>query len=53
MLVFDENLPASQRQLLHDWRIGFRVGGVEVALAGAKDQGLIPVLQPIGGAKVF
>ncbi len=31
MLVLDENLPASQQQLLRKWRIHFRMVGVEVA----------------------
>jgi hypothetical protein len=39
-----ENLPAIQRQLLRDWRIRFRVVGVGVAIAGTRDENLIPVL---------
>jgi len=42
MLVLDENLPAIQRQLLRDWRIRFRVVGVDVAIAGTRDENLIP-----------
>ena len=44
MLVVDENLPARQRQLLRDWRIRFRVIGVDVAAWGTKDEHLLPVL---------
>jgi hypothetical protein len=44
MLVLDENLPARQRQLLRDWRIRFRVIGVDVAAWGTKDGHLLPVL---------
>jgi hypothetical protein len=44
MLVLDENLPASQRRLLRNWRIRFRAVGVDVAASGAKDENLIPVL---------
>ncbi len=44
MLVLDENLPASQRQLLRKWRIRFRSIGVDVAARGAADEVLITVL---------
>jgi hypothetical protein len=44
MLVLDENLPASQRQLLHSWRIHFRVIGVDIADAGTTDENVVPVL---------
>ena len=44
MLVLDENLPAGQRQLLHKWRIRFRVVGIDVAAWGDDDENLIPVL---------
>jgi hypothetical protein len=44
MLVLDENLPASQRRLLRNWRIRFRVVGADVAAPGTKDENLIPVL---------
>ena len=30
MLVLDENLPASQRQLLRKWRIRVRAVGVDI-----------------------
>jgi hypothetical protein len=44
MLVLDENLPAGQQQLLHKWRIRFRVVGVEVARSGTTDENLVPIL---------
>ncbi|HWX21906.1 MAG TPA: hypothetical protein VN578_18555 [Candidatus Binatia bacterium] len=44
MLVLDENLPASQQQLLREWRIRFRMVGLEVASSGTQDENLIPVL---------
>ena len=43
MLVLDENLPARERQLLRDWRIRFRVIGVDVAARGTNDERLLPV----------
>jgi hypothetical protein len=43
MLVLDENLPARERQLLRDWRIRFRVIGVDVAARGTDDEHLLPV----------
>ena len=44
-MVLDENLPADQRQLLRDWRIRFRVIGIDVAARGTDDEHLLPVLQ--------
>lgn len=44
MLVLDENLPAGQRQLLRNWRIKFRVVGVEIATSGTQDANLIAAL---------
>jgi hypothetical protein len=43
MQVIDENLPASQRQLLRKWRIHFRAVGVDIAAPGASDENLFPV----------
>ncbi len=53
MLVLDENLPAGQQRLLRDWRIGFRVVGVEVAAAGTRDENLIPVLHRLAAPTLF
>jgi hypothetical protein len=47
MLVLDENLPAGQRQLLRDWRIRFRVIGIDLASRGTKDDNLIPTLHKL------
>ncbi len=44
MLVLDENLPEGQRLWLRNWRVHFRVVGVEVAASGTRDENLIPVL---------
>ncbi len=43
MLVLDENLPASQRRLLRNWRIRFQAVGADVAAPGTRDENLIPV----------
>ena len=53
MLVLDENLPASQRQSLRKWRVRFRIVGVEVALAGTKDENLVPVLHRLAAPTFF
>ncbi len=53
MLVLDENLPASQQQLLRKWRIRFRVVGIEVAIAGTKDENLVPVLHRLPAPTFF
>ena len=47
MLVLDENLPADQWRLLRNWRIRCRVVGDDVAVAGALDENLIPVLHKL------
>jgi hypothetical protein len=44
MLVFDENIPASQRQLLHKSGLHLRVIGIHTATLGTSDENLIPVL---------
>ena len=44
MLVLDENLPASQRQLLRKWRIHFRCIGADIAARGSDDEILISAL---------
>lgn len=43
-MVLDENLPADQQQWLRKWRIRFRVVGGDMAISGATDENLIPVL---------
>lgn len=53
MLVFDENLPASQQQLLRRWRIHFRMVGLDVASSGTKDENLVPVLHGLARPTFF
>ena len=53
MQVIDENLPASQRQLLRKWRIYFRTVGVDIAAAGTHDENLIPVLHKLAAPMFF
>ncbi len=53
MLVLDENLPASQRQLLRNWRIRFRSIDVEVATSGIKDENLIAMLHRLAAPTFF
>ena len=47
MHVIDENIPASQRQLLRKWRIHFRAVGIDFAARGTQDANLIPVLHKL------
>jgi len=44
MNVLDENIVAEQRELLRRWRIPFRRIGEHLAVFGALDENLIPVL---------
>jgi hypothetical protein len=53
MLIIDENLPASQRQLLRKWRIHFRFVGVDLAQPGTQDENLIPVLHKLAEPMFF
>lgn len=53
MLVLDENLPAGQQQLLRNWRIRFRVVGVDAASAGTRDENLMPVLHRLAAPTFF
>jgi len=39
--------------LLRDWRIRFRVVGVEVLIAGTKDENLIPILHQLATPTLF
>jgi len=45
--VLDENVPASQRQLLLSWRIRVRQIGVDAGRAGMQDDELIALLQQL------
>ncbi len=53
MLLPNENLPAGQQRLLREWRVHFRVVGVEVGRTGTKDENLIPVLHGLPQATFF
>ena len=53
MLVIDENLPASQRQLLRKWRLHFRAVGIDIAAPGMQDENLIPVLRKLAEPMFF
>jgi hypothetical protein len=53
MLVIDENLPASQRQLLRKWSVRYRAVGVEIAAPGTRDENLIPVLHQLAAPMFF
>lgn len=44
MILLDENIPESQRQLLRGWRIQVRQIGYEVGRKGMKDDEIIPFL---------
>ena len=48
MNVLDENIVASQRQLLRSWKIHFQQIGAEIGRAGMKDRGeIIPFLHAL------
>ncbi|HLK61477.1 MAG TPA: hypothetical protein VKU00_33320 [Chthonomonadaceae bacterium] len=47
MIVLDENVPGTQRQLLRSWRISCRRIGVEVGRKGMKDDEIIPLLMQL------
>jgi hypothetical protein len=53
MLVLDENLPASQRLLLRNCRIRFRVIGEGISFSGATDENLIPALHQLPPSTFF
>ena len=47
MNVLDENIVAEQREQLRQWRIPFRRIGEHLAVFGALDENLIPVLRQL------
>ena len=53
MNVLDENIPNSQRQLLHSWRIRIRQIGYEVSCKGVKDKAIILLLHEIAPVTFF
>lgn len=44
MNILDENIPASQRQLLRSWRIRVRQIGYDIGRKGMQDDEIIPFL---------
>jgi hypothetical protein len=44
MIILDENIPDSQRQLLRGWRIRVHQIGHEIGRSGMKDKEIIPLL---------
>ena len=44
MTILDENINASQRQLLRSWRIRVRQIGVDISRKGIKDDEILPLL---------
>jgi hypothetical protein len=44
MILLDENIPESQKQLLKAWRLKPRQIGGEIAKKGVKDEAIIPLL---------
>lgn len=52
-MVLDENLPEGQRLWLRNWKVHFRVIGIEVGSSGTKDENLIPVLHRLANPAFF
>ena len=53
MIILDENIPESQRQLLRSWRIVVRQIGVDVGHQGASDEEIIPLLHRLSRPTFF
>lgn len=53
MIILDENIPDSQRQLLQSWRIHIRQIGHEVGHKGIKDEGIILLLHKLHKVTFF
>jgi hypothetical protein len=47
MNILDENIPESQRQLLHSWGIQTKQIGHEIGRQGMKDDEIIPLLHKL------
>lgn len=41
MIILDENVPDSQRQLLMGWRLSFKQVGVDIGREGLKDKAYV------------
>jgi hypothetical protein len=53
VIVLDENIPDSQRQLLRSWRIRVVQVGREIARPGVLDEAIIPLLRRLHKATFF
>ena len=53
MIILDENIPDSQRQLLRGWRIQVSQVGHEVGRQGIKDEEIIPLLHRLKTVTFF
>ena len=53
MILLDENVVESQRQLLRSWRIRVRQLGQEVKHQGIKDEEIVPLLHRLHGVTFF
>jgi len=53
MNILDENIPESQRQLLHSWRIKSKQIGHEIGCQGMKDDEIIPFLHKLRSTNFF
>jgi len=53
MNILDENIPESQLQLLHSWRIRAHQIGQEAGRQGMKDEEIIPFLHKIKSITFF
>ena len=53
MIILDENIPESQRQLLRSWRIHIRQVGPEIGHQGMKDKEIISLLHRFPRSTLF
>ena len=53
MIILDENIPNSQRQLLQSWHIHIRQIGNEVGYKGIKDEEIILLLHKLHNVTFF
>ena len=53
MIILDENIPDSQRQLLRSWRIRVVQVGRELGRPGTRDEAILPLLRRLQRATFF
>ena len=53
MIILDENIPDSQRQILRGWRIRVHQIGHEVGRQGIKDEQIVPLLHKLPASTFF